>query len=305
MVKLKKIKEKPTGILSMSDLKTFKGKSIHWIFVAILVVFSLVSLVPSLWMIMVAFKDPQEIYTSLSFFPKDMTFEKMIGRITESWEILKLGETILLTIFKSLGDLVFTLVFCGFSGYALSKIKPKGTKVIFALVVWTMMMPSQVRTVPNYMTMLHFPFAYDWGGVNLLNTYWPLWIGHAVQSFTIILFKNSFDAIPTTLVEAAEIDGCSKLGIFFKIMLPLSMPIVLYVSITSLQQAWTDYFGPLIYLTDNYTLPLKLFKMSEASNVKMNTYFMGFIFASIPSLIIFLVGQKYILGGVNIGGVKG
>jgi len=166
-------------------------------------------------------------------------------------------------------------------------------------------MPSQIRTVPNYMTMLHFPFAFDWGGINLLNTYWPLWIGHAVQSFTIILFKNAFDAVPTSLVEAAKIDGCSELGIFFKIMIPLSMPIVLYVSITSLQQAWSDYFGPLIYLTENYTLPLKLFKMSESTDVKMNTYFMGFIFASIPTLIIFLVGQKYILGGVNIGGVKG
>jgi multiple sugar transport system permease protein len=299
----KKFKDKPAGLLSHADLRTFKGKTIHWIFVAILFVFALISVVPALWVVMTAFKDTQEIYTSASFFPKDMSWGKMIGRIIESWELLRLGDTLLLTLFKSLGDLVFTLVFCGFSGYALSKIKPTGTKLIFTLVVWTMMMPSQIRMVPNYITMLHFPFAYDWGGVNLLNTYWPLWFGHACNSFTIILFKNNFDALSTSYVEAAKIDGCSDAAIFFKIMIPLSVPIVMYVSIGALQGAWSDYFGPLIYLTENYTLPLKLMKMS--SSVKMNTYFMGLIFGTIPSLLIFLLFQRHILGGITVGGVKG
>ena len=305
MVIFKKFKDKPAGILSHADLKTFKGKTIHWLFVTILFVVALFSVIPALWVVMVAFKDTQEIYTSTSFFPKDMSFGNMIGRITESWEILKLGDTILLTLLKSFGDLVFTFVFCGFAGYALSKIKPKGTKLIFMLIVWTMMMPSQIRMLPEYMTMLHFPFAYDWGGVNLLNTYWPLWLAHGVNTFIIILFKNNFDSVPTAVVEAAKIDGCSNLGIFFKIMMPLSVPIVMYVSITVLQGAWTEYFGPLIYLTDNYTLPLKIFKMSEASNVKMNTYFMGLLFSSIPSLIIFLTFRRHILGGINVGAVKG
>lgn len=305
MAMFKKFTDKPTGLLSHSDLKTFKGQTIHWIFVAILFVVVLISVIPALWVVMVAFKDTQEIYTSTNFFPKDMSFGKMIGRITESWEILNLGDTILLTLFKSLGDLAITLVFCGFSGYALSKLKPKGTKLIFMLIVWTMMMPSQIRMLPDYMTMLHFPFAYDWGGINLLNTYWPLWLAHAVNSYIIILFKNGFDSISPSIVEAAKIDGCSNLGIFFKIMLPLSGSVVMYISIITLQGAWTEYFGPLVYLTDNYTLPLKIFKMSTAPNVKMNTYFMGLVFSSIPSFIVFLIFQKRILGGINVGAVKG
>ena len=162
MAMFKKFKDKPAGLLSHADLRTFKGKTIHWIFVAILFVFALISVVPALWVVMTAFKDTQEIYTSASFFPQDMSWGKMVTRVTESWKLLRLGDTLLLTLFKSLGDLVFTLVFCGFSGYALSKIKPTGTKLIFTLVVWTMMMPSQIRMVPNYITMLHFPFAYDW-----------------------------------------------------------------------------------------------------------------------------------------------
>ncbi len=305
MVIFKKFKDKPAGLLSHADLRTFRGKTIHWIFVFILFIFSLIAVVPALWVVLTAFKETQEIYTSASFFPKDMSWGKMISRITESWKLLRLGDTILLTLFKSLGDLTFTLIFCGFSGYALSKIKPTGTKLIFTLVVWTMMMPSQIRMVPNYITMLHFPFAYDWGGVNLLNTYWPLWLGYACNSYTIILFKNNFDALSTSYVEAARIDGCSDAAIFFRIMIPLSVPIVMYVSISALQGAWADYFGPLIYLTDNITLPLKLFRMSSATDVKMNTYFMGLMFGTIPSLIIFLLFQRHILGGITVGGVKG
>lgn len=305
MAMFKKFKDKPAGLLSHADLRTVKGKTIHWIFVFILFIFSLIAVVPALWVVMTAFKETQEIYTSASFFPQDMSWGKMVTRVTESWKLLRLGDTLLLTLFKSLGDLVFTLVFCGFSGYALSKIKPTGTKLIFTLVVWTMMMPSQIRMVPNYITMLHFPFAYDWGGINLLNTYWPLWLGYACNSYTIILFKNNFDALSTSYVEAAKIDGCNDAAIFFRIMIPLSVPIVMYVSIGALQGAWADYFGPLIYLTENYTLPLKLFKMSSATDVKMNTYFMGLIFGTIPSLIIFLLFQRHILGGITVGGVKG
>ncbi len=301
----KKFKDKPAGIISHSDLRTFKGKTVHWVFVAILFVFSLIAVVPALWVVLTAFKDTQEIYSGFSFFPQDMSWNRIVTRVSESWELLRLWNTIINTLFKSLGDITFTLVFCGFAGYALSKLKPAGHRVIFTLVVWTMMMPSQIRMVPNYMTMLHFPFAYDWGGVNLLNTYWPLWLGHACASYTIVLFKNNFDALSTSYVEAARIDGCSNAGVFFRIMLPLSVPIVMYVSISSLQVAWTDYFGPLIYLTDNITLPLKLFRMKNDTTIKMNTYFMGLIFGTIPPLIIFLVCQKYILGGITVGGVKG
>ena len=91
-----------------------------------------------------------------------------------------------------MGTLVFRVIRSGFGGYALSKIKPKGTKLIFTLVVWTMMMPSQIRLVPNYMSYLHFPFAFDIGiGVNLLDTFWPMWLS-AADCFAVLLFKNAF-----------------------------------------------------------------------------------------------------------------
>lgn len=303
---MKRFNNKTTGILSSSDLKTFKGKLLYWIFFAVLTVVSVISLFPAIWTILTAFKETREIYTGFSLFPKDMSPAKLLGRITESWSSLQLGTSFINTIILSLGNLAFTIVICGFAGYVLSKLKPKGSRVVFVFVVWTMMMPGQLRMVPNYVTMLHFPFAYDFGaGINLLDTYFPLWLGSAASAFNIILFKNAFDGLSKSYVEAAKIDGCSNFEIFFKIMFPLSMPVIIYVSIGALSGAWSDFFGPLLYLDKNVVTPLKVYRMQSDSSIQMNVRFMGLVFASIPPFLIFLVFQKRIMGGVNIGGVKG
>ena len=303
---MKRFNNKTTGILSSSDLKTFKGKLLYWIFFAILMTVSVISLFPAIWTILTAFKETREIYTGFSLFPKDMSPVTLLGRITESWSSLQLGTSFINTIILSLGNLAFTIVICGFAGYVLSKLKPRGSRVVFVLVVWTMMMPGQLRMVPNYVTMLHFPFAYDFGaGINLLDTYFPLWLGSAASAFNIILFKNAFDGLSKSYVEAAKIDGCSNFGIFFKIMFPLSMPVIIYVSIGALSGAWSDFFGPLLYLDKNVVTPLKVYRMQSDSSIQMNVRFMGLVFASIPPFLIFLVLQKRIMGGVNIGGVKG
>ena len=296
---------KQTGLLSGSDLKTVKGKIIYWVFFASLIVVCFISLFPAIWTILTAFKDTQEIYSGFSLFPKDMSPATLWNRFYTAWDELKLGDSFLNTIYYSVGSLVLTIVVCGFGGYVLSKLKPKGSRFVFMLVVWTMMMPSQIRMVPNYISMLHFPFAYDIGGVNLLNTFWPMWLPAAANAFNIVLFKNAFDSLSNTYVEAAKLDGCTNFGVFFRIMLPLSMPIIIYVSIGALSGAWSDFFGPLLYLSGIPTTPLRVYNLQSDTSVQMNTKFMGLVLSSIPPFLIFLVFQKHILGGINIGGVKG
>lgn len=303
---MKRFDNKTTGILASSELKTFKGKLIYWMFFAILALASIISLFPAIWTILTSFKSTQEIYSEFSFFPKNMSLPTLIGRVKESWAALQLGASFVNTIVLSLGNLVFTIVVSGFAGYVLSKLKPRGSRMFFVLVVWTMMMPGQMRLVPNYITMLHFPFAYDFGmGVSLIDTYWPMWIGSAASAFNVILFKNAFDGLSQSYVEAARIDGCSNFGIFFRIMLPLSMPVIIFVSIGALSGAWSDFFEPLLYLDKHAVTPLKIYRLQSDSSIQMNTRFMGFVFASIPPFLIFAIFQKRIMGGVNIGGVKG
>lgn len=303
---MKKFNEKQSGIISSSELKTASGKILYWSMWFMLVITAVISVVPALWTILTAFKDTKEIYSEFAFFPKDMSWGRFIGRITESWKSLQLGESFLNTVFLSLGDLAFSVLICAFGGYVLSKIKPSGTKLIFTLVVWTMMMPGQIRMVPNYITYLHFPFAMDFGaGVSLLDTFWPMWFERAANPFAVLLFKNAFDGLSTSYVEAGKLDGCTNYGIFFKIMLPLVTPIIIYQSISVLSIAWSDFFTPLLVLDRKTVVPLSIYRLQQVSDLKMNTYFMALVFASVPPFIIFLFFQKRILGGVNVGGVKG
>ena len=302
---MKRFENKQTGVISMSDLKSVKGKVVYWLFMAILICIAVVSVVPAIWTICSAFKDTQEIYSSFTFFPKDMSWDRFVTRLTESWQQLQLGDSIINTVILSVGDVVFKIIVCGFGGYVLSKLKPTGTKLIFTLVVWTMMMPSQIRMVPNYISWLHFPFAYDWGGVNLLDTYWPMWLSAGADTFSVLLFKNVFDGLSQSYVEAAKLDGCTNYGVFFKIMLPLSMPVMIYESIVTLSGAWSDFFTPLLVLDKNVVLPLKIYRLRIDTSIQMNTYFMGLVMASVPTFLFFVIFQKRILGGVNVGGVKG
>ena len=303
---MKNFKNKQTGILSSSDLKTVKGRVIYWIFFIILAVTCVISVVPAVWTILTAFKETTEIYEAFSFFPKDLTWNKATGRVVESWTVLQLSDEVVNTIVLSLGNLVFKIVVCGFGGYVLSKLKPTGTKLLFTLVVWTMMMPGQIRMVPNYISWLHFPFAADNGmGVSLLDTYWPMWLGAGGDTFAVLLFKNAFDGLSSSYVEAAKIDGCNNYGVFFKIMLPLAMPIIIYEAINVLSGAWSDFFTPLLVLDKNVVVPLRIYRLQGDSSTQMNTYFMALVFASIPPFLIYAVFQKRIMGGINVGGVKG
>lgn len=303
---MKRFENKQTGLLSSAELKTFKGKLIYWLFFTILALTSVITLFPAIWTILTAFKETQEIYGAFSLFPKDMSWRNIVHRLIESWNELQLADSFINTIVMSIGSWASTIIVCGFGGYVLSKLKPKGSGLVFTLVVWTMMMPGQMRIVPNYISMLHFPFAYDFGvGISLLDTYWPIWLGAAANAFNLILFKNAFDGLSQSYVEAAKLDGCGNFGIFFRIMFPLSMPVIIYVSIGALSGAWSEFFGPLLYLDKHIVTPLKVYRMQSDSSIQMNTKFMGLVLASLPSFLIFVVFQKHIMGGVNVGGVKG
>ena len=309
---MKSFSEKKPGLIMPNDLKSAKGKFVYWVFFAILILVCITTFLPAIWMVLTAFKSTQEIYSSISFLPKDFSFHNALERITEAWKCLELGRSMINTLIVSIGNVVAEIFVSGLAGYVLSKLRVKGTRVVFVLVIWTMMMPGAIRTVPTYMSYISFPFIIDdkWNAptnINILNTYLPLWLGAAANSFNIILFKNNFDSIPTALVEAARIDGCSDFKIFYKIMIPIALPVVIFVSIGALNGAWADYFNPYLVLKDTakMTTPARIFVLKNDTSVTSNIYMMGLIFASIPSLIIFSIFQKYIIGGVTLGAVKG
>ncbi len=303
---------KPAGLMMAGDLKTIKGKIAYWILFSLVLAMALITVIPVIWMVLTAFKSTPEIYSSTSFFPQDMSLSTAWGRISEAWIKLDLVRSIINTIIVSLGNVIAGVLFPGLAGYILSKKKVAGTKVVFTLVVWSMMLPNIVRTVPRFMSYLSFPFIIDDAfnlptNISILNTYWPIWLLHGLSCFNVILFKNNFDAISDSLVESAELDGCSTFQTFYKIMLPIAAPIVFYVAIGQLSGAWADYLNPYLILSDAnlYTVPTRLYLLKSDANISTNNYLMGLMFACIPPAFIYLVLQRKIMGGMMDGAVKG
>ncbi len=305
---MKRFSEKPAGVINFADLRTVKGQFVYWLIFAILLLVCAACIVPAFWTLMTGFKTSQEIYQSAKFFPENLSFATIKDNLAAAWEAMDAVRASLNTLLICIGGTIFTLVVDGLGGYVLSRLKPTGSKLVFTLIVWTMMMPGQIRTVPLYISYISFPFIKDFPfEVNLMNTYWPMILGAASGAFTVMLFKNNFDSISLSYVEAARLDGCGNGRIFFDIMVPLSVPIIMYVAIGTMRGPWGDFFTPFLILTDKarQTLPVKIYLLQTSATVKMNTYMLCLILSSVPGLLIFALFQKYIVGGINVGGVKG
>lgn len=291
--------KKRVGIISAVEMKHKKYKLIYWSMYAFLILCVLVSLLPTVWIMLSGFKSVKEIYAvPPTFFPKEYDWSKVTG----TWNKLNIFMYFKNSFIILLGEVFFSIVVNALGGYVISKMKPKGHQAIFAIIVWTMLMPGAGRTVPIYMELVDFPLFH----FSMVNTYWPMWLMAGASCFNLLLFKNFFDSISTSLIEAAKIDGSTDVGIFIKILLPLSVPIITYVGITTAQAAWGAFFWPNIVLEDKYMIPIatKLYKMKTES-FTMDEYFLTLMFSIIPPFFIFLIFQKQIMGGINIGGVKG
>ncbi len=293
------MKNMDKGILTNADMKEAKYKILYTCMFLVMIVWCLISVVPVIYVMLSGFKDVKEMYTiPASFFPKKIDLSKL-GRV---WSEMKFYKYYGNTFTMALGSVVADVAISGLAGYVLSSLKPKGTRVMLAIIFWVMLLPPTMRTVPLYMEFKSMPVV----GVNLLETFWPIWIMAGANAFNIILFKNSFDAISHSLIEAAWIDGCSNIKIFFKIMIPLSVPTVLVVAMFTFNSQLGQFFWPYLLISDKEktVIGVQLYKM-KTSTYTLDYQMIALFFSVIPQMVIFAIFQKQIMGGVNVGGVKG
>lgn len=295
---MKLFKNMDKGILTDSDMKQPKYRILYGCMFLFLIIDMLVVMVPVIWILLSGFKDVGEMYQiPTKFFPKHFDITKLF----EVWKELKFYKYYASTFIMAGGCVAADIIVCGLAGYSLSKIKPAGTKIIIMLMFWLMLLPGSMRTVPLYMEFKSFPvFEFS-----MLNTFWPMWLMAASNIFDIILFKNFFDGISTSLVEAARVDGASDLKIFGKIMVPLSLPIFMTVGVLTFNSNIGQFLWPYITITDERltVIGVAIYKIKN-SNITMDRQMLSFLFAIIPQVVIFIVFQKYIMGGINVGGVK-
>lgn len=287
------------GVLVASDMKNVKYKILYWTIFALMLCYAAIAIVPVLWLMLSGFKSVEEMYAvPATFFPEEFSLSKL----AEVWNTMNFTRYYANTVYLAAGAVLWVLLVSGLAGYVISKLKPIGTKVVFSIIFWVMMMPGSMRTVPLFMTFKEFPVFH----FSLLNTFWPCWLMDCANAFDIILFKNFFDSVPTSLVESAKIDGANDFRIFRSIMIPLSAPVFIVVALFTFNGQLGTFFWPYITISDTAktVIGVAIFKL-KTSNFTIDYQMIALMFSILPQLIIFAIFQRYIIGGMNIGAVKG
>ena len=297
-MQLKLLSEKQNGLLNFTDLKLRKYRALYYFMCAFLFLMALICILPVIWVSLSGFKTLDEMYSvPPTLFPS--TFDFSI--IPRAWNKVKFGKAFLYSAIIMAGCVFMDVTFNGIAGFILAKVKPVGSAFLNTIIFWVMMMPS-MGIVTGYMNMINFTPLH----LNLTGTFWPMWLGAGINAFHIFLMRNMFISIPNAYYEAAIIDGCSTLGAFFKIFVPLGKPTIMVVVIGTVMGSWGNYMAPLLYLNDTDMIPvaLKLFKLSSFGLME-NEKFMVLTIAILVPIILFAIFSRQIMGGSDSSGVKG
>lgn len=299
MAKQKQVTHKnKTSIILDNELNSPKYKCLYSCIVAIIVIFCFIAAVPILWVLISSTKDVEEFYRiPPTIIPQSFHPEK----IGEVWKMLNFGRAYLNTGIAVIGTVFFAIMSNGMMGYALSRIKPKGHKWIFKIIFISMMLPAGGTMAAKMKLIVDFPILH----LNMINTFWPMWLMSMANCFTVIWYKDYFDSVPQSVIEAARLDGTTDMGIFTRIILPLCKPIIFYQVIVNINHAWSDYFWPLLILKDKSLQTVMVRALALQGKLSVNENLIMLTLVMIPPMIFFVIFQKYLMEGMDTGAVKG
>jgi multiple sugar transport system permease protein len=288
-------------LISSAQLSRGRGKiAYRVVLTAVIVVFTLIFIGPLYFLFTDGLKSTQEaIATPPTLYPHHV----YPGTYLQAYNRLDVGRMLWNTVYYAFGALAFQLVFDVSAAYSLSRLRPVLGNAIFFLMLATLMIPTTVLVVPQYVTVADLPILH-W---NLIGTPEAIWLPSVANAFNIFLLKRFFDSIPTDYIDAAQIDGASRLMILWRIVLPVSRPIIAVVSIFSLVAVWKDFLWPLLveygYSPTRETLNVGIWQASIGT--PQNLLIAASAMAAIPTIVFFLVFQRNIMAGLTAGGIRG
>lgn len=286
------------GFLSPIELRTPVGRTYYIISVVGLLALSVVTLFPFFFAFTAGLKGSTEIFSSgLRLFPTDPQW----SNYSDAWTLFDLPRLFGNTLLIVGGGVLLRVVVSAAAAFSLSKLKPFAGSLITLGFLLTLTIPAIAYFVPLYVTISDIPIFH----LNLLNTYWGLWLPYCVDAFAIFVFKTFFDRIPQDLMDSARVDGATPLQTLYYIILPLSRSIVIVVAVLSFVGLWKDFLLPYLVLTDPQTQPITVRLFYVATRYSVNLQMAASFMALLPPLILAVVLQRYMKVGLTIGGVKG
>jgi len=271
----------------------------HGALYIILTAGAIIAIIPMLWTLSSSLKSTGQIFTpKVQWIPNPILWHNYIDLFAKLPFLRFIGNTVIIVASNVLSAILVSSVVA----YAFARLRAPGRDLLFMLVISTMLLPSNVTLIPRYV-------IFNW--LHLIDTYGPLmipgWLGGG--AFEIFLFRQFFLTLPIELDDAARMDGCSTLRIYWSVVMPLSQPVIATVGIFNFIWAWSDLFGPLIYLNsmEKFTLSLGLAMVRRTADwgTRWELVMVGAVVSIIPMLITFFLGQKYFVQGIALTGIKG
>jgi multiple sugar transport system permease protein len=265
----------------------------HIISQAALLFFAVLFIMPLIWQLSTSLKFPEDVF-KMEWIPSrirwdnyiDVIFRMPFGTYTKNSLILSVIPAIFMVISSSL------------IAYSFTKIPWKGAKIFFPIMMATIMLPYQVTMIPIYGI---------WAKLGLIDTFWPLILPNLFGSaYNVFLLRQFFINIPDSYIDSARIDGAGEGTILFKLIMPLSKPILITIALFTFIGGWNDFQGPLIYLNsmDKYTLAIGLQTFLVEHATEWELLMAGSTICILPMIIIFFLGQKQFINGIVLTGIK-
>jgi putative aldouronate transport system permease protein len=271
-----------------------------------LLIFSIACALPFLYVLAVSFTSPAEVARGgIILFPKEWSLASYRYIFSTDTLVRSLMVSIYITVVGTFINLLFTSLMA----YPLSKPHIRGRKIILLAVLFTMLFGGGL--IPTYFVVK---------AMGLTNTLWSLMIPSAISGFNLIVLKNFFQQIPDGLEDSAKIDGCSDLGVLFRIVLPLSMPAMATFALFYAVSHWNQFFNAVIYINDNTKWPIQVLLreivilaqsrigdagIDDAEIQPLTIRMAVIVFATVPILFVYPFLQKHFTKGVLLGSVKG
>ena len=273
------------------------GRAVQILVYLFLILMGMIVLFPFYWMIISSLKNLQEYRLSVpTFFPKRIMFSNYADAFTTA----SLGRLFLNTLYVGIVSTILSLVITILSAFAFARLEFKGKNILFAGLLATMMIPGELFTITNYSTVTNL----GW-----INTYTVLIVPFLVSVFYIYLLRQNFLQIPNELYLAAKVDGTSDFKYLCKVMIPLSLPTLISITILKMMGAWNSYIWPRLVANDAahrmVTNGLRNAFKDTTGDVNYPVQMAAVALVSAPLFLVFVFLRKYIMKGVSRSGIKG
>lgn len=277
------------------DKKIFWKKRNKIISVFFLIVVAIIFVFPFFWAIGISLlKEPRDVYSMKKLFKPPFEWRNWLVIFKEGDFLNYIKNTLIISV----SSIIFAFISNSFVAYGFARFRTKGIETVFFLLLTTMFMPAVVMSIPQYIL---------WTKVGATDTYIPFIFPQLFSTpIYVFILRQVYMGIPSSLAEAAYIDGMSDFGVWFKIYVPLAKPTLAFIMVQVFMATWNDFMGPLIYIStpSKYTLMQGLRFLSEKYRVEQNISMAASICSIIPVFIVYIFAQKHFVAGLAAGAVK-